>query len=166
MRDGTAAGEHRRRRARGDKGVALVEFAIVAPLVFMLILGSITAGVSLSRKNSMTNAVREGSRFGATLSNDGAWANDVRDRVLDLAAGDLTSAQVCVKLVQAPATEIAASSCPTELAGLEPDVTGVTAGECAVLVWARRTSKIEAIVYSDNVTLDSRSISRYERECP
>ena len=32
------------RRGRGDRGVALVEFAIIAPLVFMLIVGSITGG--------------------------------------------------------------------------------------------------------------------------
>ena len=68
------------RRGRGDRGVALVEFAIIAPLVFMLIVGSITGGIAPGQKNSMTNAVREGGRFGATLDHDASWADAVRDR--------------------------------------------------------------------------------------
>jgi Flp pilus assembly protein TadG len=153
-------------RARGDRGGALVEFAIIAPLVFMLLIGTFTGGVALSRKNSMTNAVREGARLGATLNHDAAWAGAVRDRVVELAGGDLTTAQVCVKLVQAPSTQIRASSCPAALAGLEPAITGVPAGDCTVLVWAQRTSEIEAVLFSRDLTLTSKSVSRYERDCP
>ena len=48
----------------------------------------------------------------------------------------------------------------------EPDIAGVPSGECAVLVWAERTSKLEAIVFSRNLTLSADTINRYERECP
>src|SRR5215207_9336974 len=84
----------RGRRARGDGGAALVEFAIIAPLVFALLFGVFTGGMALSRKNSMTNAVREGARLGATLPEDANWADKVQARVLDLAGGDLDASQV------------------------------------------------------------------------
>ena len=57
----------RRLRARGDDGAALVEFALVFPLLAMLLLGMVTAGFAYNQKLAITNGVREGSRFGATL---------------------------------------------------------------------------------------------------
>src|SRR5688500_9925226 len=56
-----------RRRARQDRGTALIEFAIVAPLLFMLLMGTITGGIALNDRLAVTNGVREGSRYGATL---------------------------------------------------------------------------------------------------
>ncbi|MFP5580169.1 MAG: TadE family protein [Acidimicrobiia bacterium] len=65
-------------RNRREAGASLVEFALLAPVLFALLLGMITGGLSLSRKNSMENAVREGARFGATLNEDSSWSSDVR----------------------------------------------------------------------------------------
>lgn len=158
-------GRSTRRRSRGDRGAALVEFALVAPLVFSLLLGLFTGGISLSRKNSMTNAVREGARLGATQIEDSAWADNVRTRVVDLSAGDLLTSQVCVKLVKAPSTVVRASSCPASLAGSQPSITGIPASECAVLVWARRSSQLQAVFFTRDLTLVASSVSRYERDC-
>jgi Flp pilus assembly protein TadG len=135
----------------------------------MLIIGSITGGIALSRKNSMTNAVREGARLGATLPIDpddaDEWPTAVRDRVLDLAAGDLTASQVCVKLVQAPSTAAIQGTPSCAIAADEPSISGVPAGECAVLVWAKRTSELEVIVWSRDLTLSADAVNRYERDC-
>lgn len=128
-------------------------------------VGTFTGGVSLSRKNSMTNAVREGARLGATLTEDGAWADAVRDRVVQLSAGDLTTSQVCVKLVKAPATVKRASSCAASLTGSEPSITGVPAGDCVVLVWAGRTSELQAIFFSRQLDLNASSVGKFERDC-
>jgi hypothetical protein len=157
-------GQASRRRRGGERGAALVEFAIIAPLLFGLIIGVFSGGLSMSRKNSMTNAVREGSRLGATLAQDGGWADAVRDRVIDLAAGDLTPSQVCVSLVEAPSTVVRASSCDP-MVGSAPAITGIAAGDCVVLVWARRTTEIQAIIFAKDITLDASTASRYEREC-
>lgn len=52
---------------RQERGAALVEFAIVLPLLVMLMLGIFTGGLAYNRKIGISNAVREGSRYGATL---------------------------------------------------------------------------------------------------
>jgi Flp pilus assembly protein TadG len=54
------------RRARGDRGVALVEFSFVMVLLFALIFGIINYGLILSFKQDMTRAAAEGARAGAT----------------------------------------------------------------------------------------------------
>ncbi len=160
----TGTGERSTQRRAGDRGAALVEFALIGPLLFALLIGLFTGGVSMSRKNSMSNAVREGSRLGATLPHDAAWADAVRGRTVALAAGDLQSGQVCVKLVRAPSTTVRSSSCSLP-AGDEPAVSGVPTGDCAVLVWARRTSVLQVVFFSRDLTLRSASVSRYERDC-
>jgi Flp pilus assembly protein TadG len=170
MDDTRAPGEFRRgasrRRGRGDKGAALVEFAIIAPLVFALLLGMFTGGLAMSRKNSMTSAVREGARFGATLTESATWADDTRSRALALSPDDLSTTQVCVRLVKAPSTVRRTSTgCTAAMIAAAPSVTGITAGDCAVLVWARRSSKLEFVFGSQDLTLDAQSVSRFERDC-
>ncbi len=60
-------GDRTRGRARLDeRGAVAVEFALVLPVLVMLLLGITTAGLSYSHAIGLTNAVREGSRFGAT----------------------------------------------------------------------------------------------------
>lgn len=155
-----------RGRARSERGAALVEFALIAPLLFALLFGVFTGGLSLSYKNSMTNAVREGARLGATLPADSNWAGAVQDRVVELSGDNLELDQVCVKLVRAPSTDVWESSCtPGELADGEPSLQGIPAGDCAVLVWARRTSELQAVIYSRDLVLTADSVNRYEREC-
>lgn len=156
------------RRATGDRGAALVEAAIVLPLLFALVLGMFTGGISLSRKNSMANAVREGARLGATLSEDSAWAAAVQSRVVTLSAGDLTTSQVCVQLVRKDtvSTEtVRRSAVPAGCSAVTPPLsTGVPVGQCVVKVWAQRTTTMEAVFFSRNITLNSTAIGRYERK--
>jgi len=47
-----------------QKGVAAVEFAIVLPLFIVLIFGIIEFGIIMYNKAILTNASREGARFG------------------------------------------------------------------------------------------------------
>jgi Flp pilus assembly protein TadG len=155
------------RRASDDRGAALVEFALIAPLVFALLFGVFTGGISLSRKNAMTNAVREGARFGATLPESADWADEVRARVVSLAGGDLDPSQVCVELIVKPnvATETSrqATACSLD-SSLEPDTADVPVGECAVKVWAARESDLQAVFFSKTLDLTASSVNRYERE--
>lgn len=161
----------------GIRGAALVEFALVAPLVLCLLLGTITGGFALAVKNSMTNAVREAGRLGATMPEGtswDAWAVLVRDRAVELAGGDLTTSQVCVEMVQwTPAstpTETVLGRWPTSGCGFggEPTVpTSTPDGGCVVKVWAERGADINALFFSRSVTLEASAVGRYERsECP
>lgn len=53
-----------------QKGAAAVEFAIVLPLLVLLVFGSIEFGLLLYNKQVITNAGREGARRAITGQND------------------------------------------------------------------------------------------------
>src|SRR5262245_65412801 len=71
------AGQFGRRARAGDRdrGSALVEFAIVVPLVLLLVFGIIEWGVFLNRKLDPTQGVREAGRQGAVASYSGGLAS-------------------------------------------------------------------------------------------
>jgi len=51
-------------RSRGENGASAVEFAIVLPILVLLIFGIIEFSVALYDKTMITNASREGARAG------------------------------------------------------------------------------------------------------
>jgi Flp pilus assembly protein TadG len=55
-------------RIQNEKGTAVVEFAIVAPLLFVILLGIIEFGILLYDKAMITNASREGARAGIVFN--------------------------------------------------------------------------------------------------
>lgn len=55
------------RAKRSSRGQAVVEFAIVLPILLLLILGLINLGVLVNAQIILTQAVWEGARAGATL---------------------------------------------------------------------------------------------------
>ena len=81
MPDVTGRGRPRSREA----GVELIEFALVFPLLLLVVLGVADFGFLFQRWEALTNATREGARV-ATLP--GYATVDVEDRVVNyLAAG-------------------------------------------------------------------------------
>ena len=58
---------HRRKRARrrGERGQSLVEFSLVSLFFFILVFGIIDFGFGLHSWITVTNAAREGARYGA-----------------------------------------------------------------------------------------------------
>ncbi|MCU1355944.1 MAG: putative TadE-like family protein [Acidimicrobiales bacterium] len=92
---------------RRQSGAVVVEFALVLPVLMMLLLGIISAGTVHNQQISLSYAAREGARYGATLSPDqsftaGTWASNTRDVAIGRSGGDLsaTVGTVCVSLVQ------------------------------------------------------------------
>lgn len=140
----------------------MVEFALILPLVMSIVLGLVTGGAAYNRKLSMTNAVREGARFGATLNGTGSWATDVQSRTVAMAAGDLTTDQVCVKLVKVGTGDLLWAT-GSECSSITPFTThpGST-GDCVVEVWAARPDKIQAMFFTSNITLTAKAGSSYE----
>ncbi|MCH7600890.1 MAG: pilus assembly protein [Myxococcales bacterium] len=55
------------RKRRSKVGTTIVEATIVFPLMLMLIFGILEFGISFTRWNSLTNAVREGARVGVVF---------------------------------------------------------------------------------------------------
>ena len=159
------------RRAGSERGAALVEFALVLPLLMALILGLTTGGIAYNRKISMTNAVREAARFAGTMpptmvAAPATWSDAVIGRTVDLAAGDLTTAQVCVKLVRESGSTddvVEQSSCPTAMLAYEPATpANLLSGNCVAKVWAARPSELQALFFSSTMNLKAKAVSRYE----
>lgn len=94
------------RSREAGRGQALVEFAIAAPVVFLVILGLFDVGRLVFINNELSEAAREGARWGA-----------VQGRAADEAAGNSTtvSDEVSARISVAPAPTVALSC--TDLGG-------------------------------------------------
>jgi Flp pilus assembly protein TadG len=78
-----------RRRSTSERGAELIEFALVFPLLLLVVLGIIDFGFLFQRYEVLTNAAREGARV-AVLP--GYGSADVTARVQQyLTAGGLTA---------------------------------------------------------------------------
>jgi Flp pilus assembly protein TadG len=58
----------RRATERADDGAAAVEFALVVPLLVMLVFGIVGFGVLFAQQLSLSNSARQGARFGVVAS--------------------------------------------------------------------------------------------------
>jgi Flp pilus assembly protein TadG len=63
-----------RRLPRGERGAALVEFALVLPLLLVVIAGVVDFGFLFQRYEVVTNAAREGARLASLPSYNGQTA--------------------------------------------------------------------------------------------
>ena len=147
-------------RGRGDGGAALVEFAIILPLLAMLVFGMLTGGMVMNRKLSLTHATREAARYGATVPIDqlgtpDAWAEHVRDVAVERSGGVLEAAQICVSLMDG--TTVEAST--TGAACIAGDInTGHRVQVTATLA----DQQINAIMVRVPITVESDATAKYE----
>lgn len=70
-----------------QKGVASIEFAIVLPLLLLMIFGTIEFGLLFYNKQVITNASREGARAGITHQSSASVRQIVRDYCQDKLIG-------------------------------------------------------------------------------
>jgi len=73
----------RRHHSVRERGQSLVEFAMVAPLLFVVVFAIVDFGRLFQNQVTLTNAAREGARLGAT----GATSSDIQIRVIATAPG-------------------------------------------------------------------------------
>jgi Flp pilus assembly protein TadG len=152
---------------RREGGAAAVEFALVVPFLMLVLFGLVTTGLAYSDHLSITNAVREGGRFGAGIDyTSSGWATSVRDRVKQVyfnAGSTITDAQICVEAVDSSYATIGTAwtgnSC-----GSAPSLAGftMTSGSCAVVVWVTKPETIQLVVApSLSFDIGAKSISYY-----
>ena len=67
-------------RSDGEAGVAVVEFALVAPLLLLLIFGIVDLGRAYATLNQLAASAREGARVAAVLPNPESAASQARIR--------------------------------------------------------------------------------------
>jgi Flp pilus assembly protein TadG len=147
--------------------MAVVELALVLPLLGALLLGTFSGGSAYFKKISMVDATREGARYGASLRNDAesggltTWRQLVKDRVVDLSGGQLTAADVCVDLVTPTGSNTVCGVNDPPGASSDPTV---LAPARLVKVSATKPAKLEFLLFTVTPTLSTRVAARYERD--
>ena len=91
----------KRHKSRRRRGAAVVEFAVVAPLIFLILFGMIEFGRMLMVQQILTNASREGARRAiiesstvpevTTVITDYLQTNSVSGAILSIDPPDLTT---------------------------------------------------------------------------
>lgn len=179
----------RLRVPRSERGASAVEFAMVLPILVMLLFGITTSGLSYSQSIGVANAVREGARLGATSDACGAtppagctatagsaWADAVIQRVRQTQFDDpTTTTKICVQLWKVGTGAVAntakcsptsggpAISVPTTATDA-PAVPSSATGACFVRVIAARPFTINIGITQWDKLYVSRSAARYERK--
>jgi len=87
---------------RQRRGAAAVEFAIVAPLFFLLVFGMIEYGRMVMVRQVLTNASREGARVGVL---DPPTGGTTKQTVIDTVTTYLTSAGITGQTITTVPTE-------------------------------------------------------------
>lgn len=173
------------RMFRSQSGAAAVEFALIVPLFMVLVFGTISAGLAFFRKIAVTQAAREGSRYGATLvanpSNMTTWLQTVEDATgeavgpdaqTSTGATDFTRVYICVAFVQPTAggqppttSKAQGSPAPSSVPATTAPCFSDTRTEPHVQVEVRMNSDWSRLVCDGcgpTLTLVGRSIVRYE----
>ena len=162
------------RRWQQEHGAALVEFALVLPVVVSLLLGLMSGGLAYNKKLAITDAVGGAARYGATLADSSTFAGSVRDRLVQQSAGELSGSDVCVELIRAGSTNTVVrswyasggnTSCPTQF-GTAPTTPSVTTGSCVVKVWGMKEAKLQAVLFNSDLKLKAGSVAAFERGVP
>ena len=166
--------------ARSESGSAIIELAVVVSLLMMILLGTVTFGLTHHQNISIEGAAREAARFGATYPVEDAgtmeqWLKDVAQVAEGAATGALNATDdsrvVCV--AQGAGTD------PTDFSRIR--VTGTAAiasgvkeakwcfpntappADTVVQVQLERTGWIEGVVFSMKPTLNGEATNRFER---
>jgi Flp pilus assembly protein TadG len=148
------------RQLRGRKGQALAEFALILPILFLLIAGIIEFGRGWNIKQALTDAAREGARY--TVVDDKGPAQDatpIIDRIkarLTLANIPTTNPPTTISVT--PVSKIKACGIP---------LTNASGAEMTVLVTTRyRMGWVGAILKwaggSNTITIASQATMRNE----
>jgi len=79
-----------RKKDKGERGQSLVEFALIVPLFLLLVFAIVDFGMGFYSWITVTNAAREGARFGVVGADSAAITDRVNDTAGSLSGPNLT----------------------------------------------------------------------------
>lgn len=164
-----------------DGGAALIEMALALPILVMLLVGMVSAGIAYNHQLALTHAAREGGRYGATLpvTNFGslsAWLDEVSAQTVADGTGTIDPGvpgrYVCVAYVYPDGS---AAGLPNDQT-MSKVIDGATQtydtsvcfsdgrpdSERRVQVRVGRDSDFNVVFFSSVLTLDSEAVNRFE----
>jgi hypothetical protein len=69
---------HKHKSLQHARGQGLVEFALVIPIVLLLMVVFIDLGRAIYMQSALSNAVREGARYAIVHKETGSYVNDIK----------------------------------------------------------------------------------------
>lgn len=175
-------GDQMGKRSRGNRGAALVELAFALPLLIMLLVGMVSAGIAYNNQLALTHATREGGRYAATLpvtnfANMGDWLQEIIDQTVVDGTGTLDPGvpgrYVCVAYVH-PDGVVASD----QTARMILDTSGFSSvqlgqqcmaggdgrpgSERRVQVVTGREADFNVVFFSSTLDLDAEAVNRFE----
>lgn len=167
-----------RSAAHDDRGASLVELAIALPLLMMLLLGVVSAGIAYNHSLALAHSAREAGRHAATLpvTNYGSmdlWLDEIAARTIEDATGSLNPGTpglvVCVAYVHPNGSLSTDSTRSRTINGAAVSyasapcfVDGRPDAERRVQVSVAREGTFNALIFSTTLNLDSEAVSRFE----
>lgn len=135
------------RRSRRSRGQSLVEFALVVPVFLMIAFGTIDFGLAFDSSLTITNAAREGARYGVTDPTTSAIQARVRE-----VAGRLNDSRLAVSV-----------SCRTAAgAACAGGMAGAVSGTTLVVTVNYSYSMLTPIAFGTTIPLSSTAQMRVE----
>jgi len=129
------------RFVRNERGAALVEMALVLPIVILLFLGMIDFGRAIFLYNNLTNAARDGARLGSTQTptiNTTTITSTVETRIATYSGAAVSTGHVTVT----PPTSLNSYAVTVQISGYPfspitplPMVNGMTLSVSASFRW-------------------------------
>jgi Flp pilus assembly protein TadG len=156
-----------RARFRSQEGANAVEFALVLPILIVLVFGTLYGAIAYNRQLALTQAAREGARFGATLpvdgsAPDGAWFAAVQSRIEESSTFELTAGvpdrYICIRFVDDDGNAVTQA---TGTGDCTVNSTNVS-DRARVEVVVRRPASLNLILYEFPLQLRGVSVARYE----
>jgi Flp pilus assembly protein TadG len=81
---------------KGERGAAAVEFAIILPLLIMMLFGIVQFAIVYNHQQGLHAAAREGARIAALPT---TTKTDIQDRVKDALSGVLSSSDIAAATI-------------------------------------------------------------------
>jgi Flp pilus assembly protein TadG len=175
-------------RRRDQRGSVLVEFAFVAPLLFMLVFGIFSGGTAYNRSITLTSASREAARYatthgtpttvaGGTLAK---WLTEVGLDAQNNAQGELDPStdlsrgrSICVAYVPSSSggsnstwtgnTAPDPSNPPTPTVGTCGQTVTASSTDNQVVVVVKRNATLSVVAFSATLNLHSQAFGRVEK---
>lgn len=114
LREGPTARRRRAARRRAEDGASAVEFALVLPVLLVIVFGIIAFGIVFAQQLSLGNAARQAARFGVV---DQRTCGEILDEVTDSAGSIAMSGgdvDVTVGVGTDEATALATDVCTSD----------------------------------------------------
>ena len=148
------------RDSRNERGAALIEMALLTPILLLLVVGIWTTARAWNVHNTMDHAVREAARYGATVdpwttgSSTDTCAGASSEAAIRCAADEqLNASAINPALVDTTCIELSTNPCSVENA---------TGNDKVAVLLTYPNYQLDFVFFSVSIDLSASAVSRHE----